>query len=170
MNIFSETKSKSSFINLERKPFIKPLTLHSQDRKMELYKIAQENQFLLKRINEKTSFYNTKKSLDDYKKSMNYKKNICVFPVIDFNNTNNRFHDIKMKTFNISARNFEDEEIGESTERKVFYNKNFLVRDLSNCSVKFYVEDKKFIISVTPLTKNEISYFISFDSIEGKLI
>jgi hypothetical protein len=61
--------------------------IRSNGRKWEMFKIAQENTYLLKRINERTSFYNTKQSLRSYDKTKAYKNNICVFPNIDFHKT-----------------------------------------------------------------------------------
>ena len=56
-------------------------------KKFEIVKMAQDNLYMLKRLNERTSFYNTKKLRKDYKTSQNYKKNHCLYPPIDFNKT-----------------------------------------------------------------------------------
>ena len=49
--------------------------------------MAQENLYMLKRLNDRTSFYNVKKLNKDYKASQYYKKNHCLYPPIDFNKT-----------------------------------------------------------------------------------
>ena len=51
-----------------------------------MIKITQENQHLLKRLNDRRSAYNTRKWEDDYNRSQEYKKNICIFPSIKFSN------------------------------------------------------------------------------------
>jgi len=43
---------------------------------------------MLKRLNEKTSFYNVDKWNKDYETSQYYKKNPCLYSPIDFNKTN----------------------------------------------------------------------------------
>jgi hypothetical protein len=79
--------------------------MHSIDRKWEMFKRAQENTYLLKRINERTSFYSTWKSLDDYAKTKAYKNNICVFPNIEFHKTIDNAgwnNDLRMGTMNFN--------------------------------------------------------------------
>jgi len=70
---------------LNRKPLFKfnKDTQHAH-KKNEIIKIAQENLFMLKRLREKTSYFNNKKWRDDYLKSQSYKKNRCEFTPIDF--------------------------------------------------------------------------------------
>ena len=70
---------------LNRKPLFKfnKDTQHAH-KKNEIIKIAQENLFMLKRLREKTSYFNNKKWRDDYLKSQSYKKNRCEFSPIDF--------------------------------------------------------------------------------------
>lgn len=86
MNIFTTSHQKEL---KKRKPlFAFKQNLFSQTRKWDLFKITQENQHLLKRLNERQSLYNSNKWEKDYDKSQTYKKNICVFPSITFNNPN----------------------------------------------------------------------------------
>ena len=47
-------------------------------------RVAQENLYMLKRLNEKTSFYNVDKLNKDYEMSQYYKKNHCIYSPIDF--------------------------------------------------------------------------------------
>jgi hypothetical protein len=57
------------------------------NKKREIIKVAQENLFMLKRLNERTSFYNVDKWNKDYETSQIYKKNHCMYTPIDFNKT-----------------------------------------------------------------------------------
>ena len=56
-------------------------------KRHELIKVAQENLYMLKRINEKTSFYNVNKWNKEYEASQYYKNSHCQFPSIDFYKT-----------------------------------------------------------------------------------
>ena len=70
---------------LNRKPLFKfNKDIQHAHKKNEIIKIAQENLFMLKRLREKTSYFNNKKWRDDYIKSQSYKKNRCEFSPIDF--------------------------------------------------------------------------------------
>ena len=57
------------------------------NKKHEIIKVAQENLYMLKRLNERTSFYNVDKWNKDYETSQYYKKNLCLYSPIDFNKT-----------------------------------------------------------------------------------
>jgi hypothetical protein len=59
----------------------------TSNKKYEIIRVAQENQHMLKRIQERSSFYNVDKWERDYQKNQYYKKNHCVFPCIDFYRT-----------------------------------------------------------------------------------
>lgn len=76
---------------LNRKPLFKfnKDTQHAH-KKNEIIKIAQENLFMLKRLREKTSYFNNKKWREDYIKSQSYKKNRCEFTPIDFTISNKK--------------------------------------------------------------------------------
>ena len=50
-----------------------------------LVKIGNKNQGILKRIYQKSSDYSFKKMKKDYLINQYYKKNLCIFPSIDFN-------------------------------------------------------------------------------------
>ena len=57
------------------------------NKKYDIIRVAQENLFMLKRLSEKTSFYNVEKWNQDYEASQYYKKNHCLHPPINFNKT-----------------------------------------------------------------------------------
>ena len=65
--LFEFKKTKPSNFN---KPFVN--------------RVEQDNQVMLKRLNDQPSIYNKKNWYKDYEKSQEYKKNICVFPSIKF--------------------------------------------------------------------------------------
>jgi hypothetical protein len=71
--------------------------IYSQAKKYDFIKITQENQYLLKRLNDRNSFYDTNTWEKDYDKSRKYKKNLCVFPSIDFRKTNS--NDFKLGNY-----------------------------------------------------------------------
>ena len=56
-------------------------------KKNEIIKVAQENLYMLKRLSEKTSYYDVEKMNRDYEASQYYKKNHCLHPPINFNKT-----------------------------------------------------------------------------------
>ena len=56
-------------------------------KKNEIIRVAQENLYMLKRLNEKTSAYNVDKWKKDYEASQYYKRNHCQYPSIDFYKT-----------------------------------------------------------------------------------
>ena len=57
------------------------------NKKNDIIRVAQENLFMLKRLSERTSFYNVEKWNQDYEASQYYKKNHCLHPPINFNKT-----------------------------------------------------------------------------------
>ncbi|MCQ2821408.1 MAG: CFAP97 domain-containing protein [archaeon] len=59
----------------------------SSTKKLEIIRVAQENQHLFKRIQERSSFYNRNKWEKDYELAQYYKRNHCVYPCIDFTKT-----------------------------------------------------------------------------------
>ena len=63
----------------------------SSTKKYEIIRMAQENQHMLKRINERGSFYNVSKWEKDYERSQYYKRNHCIYPSIDFYKTQRLF-------------------------------------------------------------------------------
>ena len=71
---------------------LKPIFQYRQNtmggnKKHEIIRVAQENLYMLKRLNERTSFYNVEKWNKDYEISQYYKRNHCLFAPIDFNKT-----------------------------------------------------------------------------------
>ena len=57
------------------------------NKKHEIIRVAQENLYMLKRLNEKTSVYNVDKWKKDYEASQYYKRSHCQYPSIDFYKT-----------------------------------------------------------------------------------
>ncbi len=129
----------------------------SENRKWEIFKTAQENQIFLKRLNEKQSFYDKKKWEKDYEKSRVYKKNICVFPSLNFETLKGEdFNYGKTNYFNLSQKiklsegsmqnnvnHLFSEETEKNKQRQNLYNKEAVIGDLLTCKIIFYVEDKK---------------------------
>ena len=71
---------------------LKPIFQYKQhtmggNKKHEIIRVAQENLYMLKRLNERTSFYNVEKWNRDYEISQVYKRNHCLYSPIDFNKT-----------------------------------------------------------------------------------
>jgi hypothetical protein len=122
---------------------------------------------MLKRINERQSFYDVKHWEKDYVKSQTYKKNICVFPSIafhknsqtDFNFGRSYYSVSPLKsrgksTFTASNFNFPRENFEEVNNinlgihshdepGKLLYSKKVYLGDfLSHCTVLFYVKSK----------------------------
>ena len=73
------------------------------NKKNEIMRVAQENLYMLKRLSERTSFYNVEKWNKDYEASQYYKKNHCLHPPINFNQTqkygNNKWGIIRKKFY-----------------------------------------------------------------------
>ena len=78
----------------------------SANKKYEIIRVAQENQHMLKRINERSSFYNVAKWERDYEKSQYYKRNHCVYPSIDFYKTQKAFYKYKNESKSMPKSNF----------------------------------------------------------------
>lgn len=53
-------------------------------KKNEIIRMTQENQLLLKRLQERGSYYNVAEWVKEYERSQYYKRNHCIFPSIDF--------------------------------------------------------------------------------------
>ena len=62
-------------------------TTMAGNKKHEIIRVAQENLYMLKRLNEKTSVYNVDKWKKDYEASQYYKRSHCQYPSIDFYKT-----------------------------------------------------------------------------------
>lgn len=57
----------------------------SEKEKWKIFKIAQDNQSMLKRLHDAQTSYDHIKYQNDYKKSLYYKKRICEFPEVESN-------------------------------------------------------------------------------------
>lgn len=68
------------------------------NKKYDIIKIAQENQSMLKRLNERSSFYNVTKWEKDYQMNQYYKRNHCMFPSIDFKKSNSGVFNLTVKS------------------------------------------------------------------------
>lgn len=77
----SEAMKKPSAYKL-KEPDNKPASLNRMGRKVELTRITQENQRMLKAIQNTKPVYDTKKWEDNYKKSEVLLKNCCSYPII----------------------------------------------------------------------------------------
>ena len=84
-------------MNKQKPKFVLKKDIYSQAKKYDYFKISQENQYLLKRLNDKDSFYDTRTWEKDYDKSQSYKKNICAFPPIDFKKT--KLNELNLKNY-----------------------------------------------------------------------
>ena len=62
-------------------------TAMAGNKKHEIIRVAQENLYMLKRLNERTSVYNVDKWNRDYEASQYYKRSHCQYPSIDFYKT-----------------------------------------------------------------------------------
>ena len=62
-------------------------TTMAGNKKHEIIRVAQENLYMLKRLNERTSVYNVNKWNRDYEISQYYKRSHCKYPSIDFYKT-----------------------------------------------------------------------------------
>lgn len=181
----------------------------SEKEKWKIFKIAQDNQSMLKRLHEAHTSYDNNKFQVDYNKSRYYKKNICEFPEINMkgqtehnflnsqnksdmsneHNYNNSLPSLQNKSKTMYNQGFglnKDNQVKSSTfysQKKqikgnnkggdlfkpnknqilLFYKSSFF-QDLLQCQVKFYLENKKFVIQVTPEdTEMEDSYYLIFE-------
>ena len=98
--------------------------------------LTNENRNLHRRINQKCSIYSISKWDEEYKKSQEYKKNLCQYPSVDFNtivsndmkkinrmkvqNNNNIFNEIRFKPF----VSFEDINKKHKSEKRTINNNN----------------------------------------------
>ena len=91
-------------IRKQMKPIFQS-TRHSLygNKKYDIIRVAQENLYMLKRLSERTSFYNVEKWNQDYEASQYYKKNHCLHPPINFNKTqkygSNKWNSTRKKFF-----------------------------------------------------------------------
>lgn len=156
----------------------------SEHEKWKIFKVAQDNQLLLKRLYEAQTCYDNKKYDEDFRKSLYYKKNICEYPEIGSKSLKNvdkhfatnygSFYKSKeslafgSKTLpNFKGKPVENiENLGNSPNQSLLFTKCCFFQDLFYCQFKFYVEKKKFVISVQPQENKEIIYFIIIEGSE----
>ena len=119
-------------------------TTMAGNKKHEIIKVAQENLYMLKRLNERTSVYNVDKWNRDYEASQYYKRSHCQYPSIDFyktqrcssfgnmlnnapkNNTKNNFY--SKTQYSKNGFNYTNNTTNKSKKRKKF--EDFSYRDL----------------------------------------
>ena len=131
-------------------------------------KIAEENQGILKRLYEKKSNYNFKKLEKDYVVNQYYKKNICIFPSIDFGKRDNdSFYRIsnykkpftsktgiirlnKKRNYSVLPKNFnkmkDKKEISFYNFNKCLpdnYIKNIHIEELGECLIEIILQNNK---------------------------
>jgi hypothetical protein len=198
-----KTKSNNMVNNNSYKNYLNNSKTKSEIEKWKIFKIAEDNQYLLKRLNDAQTSYNHRKYEDDYKKSLYYKQNICEFPQLipkfhiqDFeipqlSKTNYKFFNnnqssglstekkfnktnqtIKNKTEyssfykNNSQLNIKQEEEEGS---KVLFHKKVFFKSLFYCVFKIYIEDKKFVIHISPKDMRQTVYLIIIENISEVL-
>lgn len=166
--------------------------IKSEKEKWKIFKIAEDNQLLLKRLHEAQTSYNNKKYENDYQKSLYYKSNICEYtnlPKITLIQLEqNKFSNTHSKGFSQSKTSFKNITVKERLEKTsskffektkkeneekpnfnakqtaLFYRSCFF-QDLFYCMFKFYIEDKKMVISVEPKESKDIVYFMIFEGL-----
>lgn len=122
---------------------------------------------MLKRLNERSSFYDVNKWEKDYQMNQYYKRNHCVFPSIDFKRSNSGLLNNTIKTnaspkqnlsterrkYNNSYSHFDDFEsndksnnyiqINEDSQRdlpKILYRTQVFLTNLGSCKIEFAVQ------------------------------
>lgn len=159
----------------------------SEHEKWKIFKVAQDNQLLLKRLYEVQTCYDNKKYGEDFRKSLYYKKNICEYPEIgskSIKNADKHFatnygsfykskesHAFGSKTLpnfkDFKGKPVENSENAENRHNQSqLFTKCCFFQDLFYCQFKFYVEKKKFIILVQPQEYKEIIYYIIIEGFE----
>jgi hypothetical protein len=126
---------------------------------------------MLKRLNDRQSFYDHRGWEKDHEKSQKYKKNICVFPSINFNTNKNEnenfgratftsykskssslYNKLKMTNFNFKSGSNTGEDFyqvsnikspNNTGDKKILFNKKVFLGDLSHCVVTFSVQNKQ---------------------------
>ena len=143
----------------------------TSNKKYEIIRVAQENQHMLKRIQERGSFYNVSKWEKDYEKSQYYKRNHCIFPSIDFYKTqrgssfnsrgygtySNRtgFGQNKYSTYDrfVYDRTKSNNSIQEENKKNdeedqphVLYKTQSYFTGLGECNIEFSVQTQKYFL------------------------
>lgn len=145
----------------------------TSNKKYEIIRVAQENQHMLKRIQERGSFYNVSKWEKDYEKSQYYKRNHCIFPSIDFYKTqrgssfnsrgygtySNRtgFGQNKYSTYDrfVYDRTKSNNSIQEENKKNdeedqphVLYKTQSYFTGLGECNIEFSVQTQKYFFII----------------------
>lgn len=82
-----EKSSQPTFLKSTKPVILFKRNKNNSQIKNEIRTLAQENLFMLKKLITQESEYKHDKLEKFYKDTRKYKKNLCRFPVIDFNNT-----------------------------------------------------------------------------------
>lgn len=130
----------------------------TSNKKYEIIRVAQENQHMLKRIQERSSCYNVNKWERDYQMNQYYKRNHCMFPSIDFHKTLRPGISVplfpykrKYATYNdhfnydVNRRkeSTNDESEDDKDKPKVLYKTNTYFHGLEQVEVEFSVQTQK---------------------------
>lgn len=188
-NIFNSRNAYKDNPALIYKKSLEKSKAKSGTEKWKIFKMAQDNQLLLKRLLEVQTCYDHKKYSDDYKKSLYYKKNICEFPSIPPNeqnqkglnayNTQGGFYSNANKTKEsikaelaasktqtefgykpLGLKSTQDEKPKVTEGQILLFHLMTFFQDLFYCKFKFYLEDKKFVMAIQPKDKPESIYYI----------
>lgn len=193
-NFKSPTKEKEKMIYARSQDRI---FARSEKEKWKLFRIAQENQFMLKRLHETQPTYKNKQFNLDYKKALYLKSKICMFPEISSNNSEGAFRvidtlreknspsktfypvisnqkELMNKTYNPQSNNKNNSKNkskktnsnNEKNNQKVMCSKTMFLQDLLQCNVKFYLENKMFVISIQPIENSNEKYFLVFKNVD----
>lgn len=196
-NFKSPTKEKEKMIFARSQDRI---FARSEKEKWKLFRIAQENQFMLKRLHETQPTYKNKQFNIDYKKAMYIKSKICMFPEISTNNGDRAYSIIDTlreknspsKTFypiinhhkdnkELMNKTYNHQPINKKTSKnksknqnsnsdqknqKVMCSKVIFLQDLLQCNVKFYLENKMFVISIHPVESSFEKFYLVFKGVD----
>ena len=147
----------------------------SNDLKIRMFKIAQNNLSMYKRLLEcsNKSQYDKKKFINGYKKSQKYKKILCEYPIIDFfknRRISNYYSSINNKKTNINTifnnldkyNKYKPVNIDTNTYETLFFSKDI--------KKKYMMKNKKNKLLLNNLNdysanKNNKKYFKTFNSV-----
>ena len=108
-----------------KKPIPKVKKYMGETKKHEIIRVTQENQLLLKRLQERKSHYNLLAWVKDYEKSQYYKRNRCIFPSIDFYSKGQKPDEYSShnSSFNFSNNNSTVSSLMNSQQRSLLSSK-----------------------------------------------
>ena len=115
----------------------KPIWGLKREKKLEKIKI---NKYLKNKINNQSSFYNSKKLDKDYEQSQSFKKNICEFPSINF--TKNRIKNYS-SPYSISNGNDNNKKFNTSILGSSYFLKDTKFKNANVHSRKINYENQK---------------------------